>query len=87
MHRRFFRLPVPEIGYVRAILEGYDGVALLTVPDPNRGEIELAVGEGLEDELTAILSQLIVEAKMIEIPRPADWGSPTSDGSDMVPRR
>jgi hypothetical protein len=70
---RFYRLPLPEIGYVRAILEGYDGVAQVHAPDPNRGEIELTIGEGLEDEALAIVRRLRDEAGLIEISRPEDW--------------
>jgi hypothetical protein len=70
---RFFRVPLQQIGYVRAILEGYDGVATLHAPDPNRGEIELVMGDGLEDEVDAIARRLYQEAGLIEIERPEDW--------------
>ena len=75
MASRFFRLPLEQIGYVRAILEGYDGVAQLLAPDPNRGEIELVMGDGLEDEVDAIARRLYQEAGLIEIERPEDWPS------------
>jgi hypothetical protein len=70
---RFFRVPLEEIGYVRAIFEGYDGVAQLRAPDPDRGEIELVIGDGLEDEVDAIARRLHEEAGLIEIDRPEDW--------------
>jgi hypothetical protein len=71
--RRWFRVPLEQIAYVRAVLEGYDGVALLTAPDPRRGEIELTVGEGLDSEVDAIVARLVREAGLIEIPKPSDW--------------
>jgi hypothetical protein len=70
---RFFRVSLPEIGYVRAIVEAYDGVAVVRAPDPRRGEIEWIIGEGLEDEADTIVKRLIREAGLIEIARPADW--------------
>jgi hypothetical protein len=70
---RYFRVPLPEIGYVRAIVEGYDGLAVVHAPDPRRGEIEWLVGEGLEEEADALARRLGDEAGLIEIKRPADW--------------
>ena len=70
---RFFRVALPEIGYVRAIVEGYDGLAIVRAPDPKRGEIEWLIGEGLEDEAETLVRRLESEAGLIEIARPADW--------------
>ncbi len=75
MPSRFFRVPLEQIGYVRAVLEGYDGVALVHAPDPRRGEIEWLIGEGLEDEARVIASRLEREAGLVEIAPPADWAS------------
>ena len=71
--RRFFRVPLEEIAYVRAVLEGYDGLAVLRSPDPRRGEVEWLIGEGLEDDADALLRVLEKEAGLIEIPQPPDW--------------
>jgi hypothetical protein len=77
---RFYRVPLEQIAYVRAIVEGYDGVALIYSPDPRRGEIEWRIGEGLEHEAREIADKLVREAGLVEIARPADW--PTdSDGA------
>lgn len=73
MPSRFYRVPLPEIAYVRAIVEGYDGVAVVVAPDARRGEIELRIGEGLEDEALAIAARLKGEAGLVEIERPSDW--------------
>jgi hypothetical protein len=70
---RFFRVPLEQIGYVRAIVEAYDGVALLRAADPKRGEIEWMIGEGLEAEADELVTRLGVEAGLIEIARPTDW--------------
>jgi hypothetical protein len=70
---RWFRVPLGEIAYVRAIVEGYDGVALVRAADPNRGEIEWLVGEGMDAEADALARRLAVEARLCEIARPDDW--------------
>jgi hypothetical protein len=73
MQSRFFRVPLDEIGYVRAVLEGYDGLATVHAPDPRRGEIEWQIAEGREEEAAALARRLQREAGLLEIARPADW--------------
>lgn len=73
MPSRWFRVPLGEIAYVRAIVEAYDGVALVRAPDPRRGEIEWMIGDGLEAEADALAERLAVDAGLIAIPRPVDW--------------
>lgn len=73
MPSRFYRVPLEQIAYVRAIVEGYDGVAIIYSPDARRGEIEWIIGEGLEDEARAIAEKLVREAGLVEIGRPPDW--------------
>ena len=58
---------------MRAIVEAYDGVAIVRAPDPRRGEIEWIIGEGLEEEAAVLIERLEREAGLIEIARPADW--------------
>lgn len=70
---RFFRVALGEIGFVRAIVEGYDGLAIVHAPDPRRGEIEWIIGDGLEDEAETLVRRLENDTGMIEIARPADW--------------
>jgi hypothetical protein len=70
---RYFRVPLEQIGYVRAIVEGYDGVASVHAPDARRGELEWLVGEGLEEEADLLARRLGTEADLVEIARPADW--------------
>ena len=75
MASRFFRVPVEQIGYVRAIVEGYDGLALVHAPHADRGEIEWLVGDGLEEEADVLARRLADETGLIEIARPRDWPS------------
>ncbi len=73
MVSRFFRVPLAEIGYVRAIVDGYDGLAVVRSLDPRRGELEWIISDGREEEAAALAARLAVEAGLCEIPRPPDW--------------
>jgi hypothetical protein len=70
---RFFRLPLEEIAYVRAIVEGYDGLAYVHSPDARRGEVEWVIGEGMDAEAEALIGRLTRTCRLIEITRPDDW--------------
>ena len=73
MASRFFRLPLSEIGYVRMIVESYDGLAAVRSLGGGRGEIEWLLGEGMEQEADALAERLAKEVGMVAISRPADW--------------
>lgn len=73
MESRFFRVPVDEIAFVRAIVDGYDGLAVVRSLGPRRGEIEWIVADGREDEAAALARRLARDAGLCEIARPADW--------------
>lgn len=69
----YFRVPLHEIGYVRMIVESYDGLASVRSLSAARGEIEWIVGEGMEDEAQTLAAILADEAGLLPIERPADW--------------
>jgi hypothetical protein len=73
MTSRFFRVPLPAIAYVRAIVDGYDGLAVVRSLGPGRGEVEWIVGDGQEAEAGELARRLFDEVGMCEIERPADW--------------
>lgn len=73
MPSRFFRVPLDQIGFVRAIVDGYDGLAAVRSLDPRRGEIEWIVAEGREAEADELAARLAKEAGLSPIDRPADW--------------
>jgi Domain of unknown function (DUF4911) len=58
---RWLRVPVSEIGYVRAIYEAYDGLGMLTAPSPDRGELTLWVAPGLEWLADEVEARLVAE--------------------------
>jgi hypothetical protein len=69
----FFRVPLDEIGYVRAVVEAHEGLAAVRSAGANRGEIEWLVPEPLIDDARALAAALTGETGLQEIPRPADW--------------
>lgn len=73
MASRYFRLPLSEIGYVRMIVESYDGLATVRSLSSDRGEIEWLVGEGMEAEADELAERLREECGMVPISRPPDW--------------
>lgn len=73
MPSRYFRVPLHEIGYVRMIVEAYDGLAFVRSLSASRGEIEWVVGEGMEEEAEALAVKLAKEVGLLSIDRPADW--------------
>ena len=69
--QRFLRINRRDISYLRFILEGYDGIAVLTTWDAARGIVRITIAPGCEtlvDEIIASLSR--AEAIMME-PLPA----------------
>ncbi len=75
MASRYYRVPLDEIAYVRAVVEGYDGLCVLHAPDARRGEIEWIIGEGREEEARVLAERLAGEAGLIEIAQPVGWKS------------
>ena len=73
MPSRYYRVPLSEIGYVRMIVEGYDGLAVVRSLGGGRGEIEWLLGEGMEEEADALAERLRLEVGLCPIARPADW--------------
>jgi len=73
MPSRYFRVPLHEIGYVRMIVEAYDGLAFVRSLSASRGEIEWIVGEGMEREADEVAEKLATEVGLIAIDRPSDW--------------
>lgn len=73
MPSRYFRVPLAEIGYVRMIVEAYDGLAAVRSLSADRGEIEWLVGEGMTAEADALAERLRAEVGLCPIERPADW--------------
>lgn len=58
---RYFRMDKQQIGYLRFILEGYEGLASLTTVDAGMGQVLLRVPPGCEGEVDTLLADLANE--------------------------
>jgi hypothetical protein len=56
--RQHYRIDPRQIGFLRFLLEGYDGMASLTTLDPQTGQIVLQIAPGREPEVDRLLQEL-----------------------------
>jgi hypothetical protein len=55
---RYYRIDRREIHYLKFVLEGYDGVAVMRTLDPQAGLVVLHVAPGCEDVVDTIIDDL-----------------------------
>ncbi len=67
---RRFRVPLEAIGYVRMIVEAYDGLAVVVSPRAREGIVEWWVAPGREEEAGALARALEREVglRSLEVP-------------------
>ena len=65
--RRRFRIASEHVGFVRMIVEGYDGLAVVVTPDPQIGVIEWWIAPGREDEATELARVLERSVGLTEV--------------------
>jgi hypothetical protein len=53
-----FRVATEHVGFVRMIVEAYDGLAVVVTPDPKIGVIEWWIGPGREAEAAQVAASL-----------------------------
>ena len=58
MIRKYYRVDRREICLLRFILEGYDGMAIMTTIDSRRGIVMIRIASGCEDDVEMILEGL-----------------------------
>jgi hypothetical protein len=68
--KRYFRLPRREIGYLRFILESYDGLAFVRTLDPQEALVEIVFPDSRRRDADALLSSLVEELSIIETAPP-----------------
>jgi len=68
--KRHFLLPRAEIGYLRFILESYDGLAFVRTLDPRPALIEIAFPLSRRHDAEALLAALVEECAMQSVPAP-----------------
>ena len=61
---RHYRVDRHKIGYLKFILEGYDGLATLSTLDARQGIIVLYMPPGCENDTIAIMGRLAEEIHM-----------------------
>jgi hypothetical protein len=69
-----FRVDRRQIVFLRFILEGYDGMAVMRTVDAKKGEVVVHVAPGCEDDVDALLSALRDDVRLTrqEPPQPCD---------------
>ena len=68
--KRHFLLPRGEIGYLRFILESYDGLAFVRTLDPRQALVEIAFPPSRRKDAEALLVALADECAMQRVPPP-----------------
>jgi hypothetical protein len=56
--KRTLRVDRREIGFLKFILEAYDGIATITTLDAQRGIVLLRIAPGCESDVEAVLQDL-----------------------------
>jgi hypothetical protein len=75
--RLYFRVEASQIGYIRFIVESYEGLAQVTSL-PGRAQLEWIVPRSLLPQAEALARALAAETLLVPIERPEDW-SPAGD--------
>ncbi len=58
----YIRINPKKIAFLKFIIEGYDGLALLTTLDRQDGLVRLLVPETRHDELTCLLDEFAIKS-------------------------
>jgi hypothetical protein len=62
--KKYFRIDRRQIHFLKFILEGYDGVAVLRTVDPREGLVVLHVSPGCEREVENIMADMKREMRV-----------------------
>lgn len=68
--KRYYHVSRAEIGYLRFILESYDGLAFMRTLDPRGALIEMAWPPSRRRDAEDLLLALAAEVSMTEVPAP-----------------
>ncbi len=68
--KRYAILPRAEIGMLRFLLEGYDGLAFARTLDQHAGLVEIAYSPERESEVDVLLTALAKELGLREVDTP-----------------
>jgi len=56
--KEYYRVDKKKIGYIKFIIEAYDGIAVLTTVDSGKGLISLSIPPGCETDIKDLMSNL-----------------------------
>jgi hypothetical protein len=62
--RKYYRVDRREIHYLKFILEGYDGVAVVRTVDPLAGLVVLHIGPGCQGVVDMVIKDLEKEIRI-----------------------
>ena len=62
--RKYYRVDRREIHFLKFILEGYDGVAVVRTIDPPKGLVALHIGPGCQGVVDMVIEDLEKEIKI-----------------------
>lgn len=68
--KRYFQLPREEIGYLRFILESYDGLGFARTLENRQALVEIASSASRESDVAELLLSLADEIGLQEVPPP-----------------
>lgn len=74
--RKYFRIDRKQIAYLKFILEGYDGMAVLSTLDPEAGVVMLDIGPGCEADVNLIIDDLGREIRIEPLNGPPSGDKP-----------
>lgn len=66
--KQYYRVESRDISFFRFVLEGYDGLAVLTTLDAPTGKVVLAIAPGCERDVADIISGLQSEMLIEAVP-------------------
>jgi hypothetical protein len=65
---KYYRIDRGKISFLKFILEAYDGLAVLTTVDPEKGIVVIHIAPGCEGEVEMILQDLKKSVMIENIP-------------------
>ena len=69
--KRYYQLPRDAIGYLRFILESYDGLAFARTLDSRSGLVEIACSPSRQEDVDDLLAALAEEVGLRQVATPA----------------
>jgi hypothetical protein len=63
---KYFGVAKKDIAYLKFILEGYSGLALLKTLDAREGQVMMYIAPGAEEEVAEVIGLLIREIRSLK---------------------